>query len=78
MVERQGQRILDATNIADADAQVRLVEAVIGKILGGYTVALRHLETAIDPVIGMEQARFVDAPGTGFGADLAVELKLLR
>src|SRR5690606_26444158 len=67
----------DAADIADADADEGLAEAVVAEILAHAEVG-RHLEMAAELAGAVKQAGLIDAAGTQFGTDAPVNGQTLR
>ena len=76
-IEAQLEVVLDAPDIADADAEEGRLEAVVGVILAD-AVLRRQLEVAADLVVAVVQARLVDATAALLSGDMAVEFEALR
>ncbi|MNC59237.1 hypothetical protein D3C75_1090330 [compost metagenome] len=66
VIDVEFQGIFNAADVADANHQKRLVEAVVIEVLVDAP-ALRQLETPRKTPLGMEQPRLVDTPLTQFG-----------
>lgn len=73
----QHQVVLDAADIADADADERLAEAIVAQVLGHAEVG-GQLEVAGEVTVAVEQARLVDAARAQLGSDVAADAETLR